>query len=162
MGIGPKRTPEARSGEGEAPPLRPFARLYGAGAAQVTEVEDGWRITVVLPEAPPPCAPAAPASPPPALPDLRVPADWQGVLAAKDGRLGVVLLDEAPAWISDVQRALANGAEGVLVLRDGRACHATLEGAGGLNVWYRGQTPVIDASALLKRIEALEAALKPT
>lgn len=160
MGIGPKQQQVVFSeGADGAAPARPFPKLYGGGAAQVVEVEDGWQVVVVLPEPPPPPPPPAPAAPPDVR-EIRVPADWEGALVVKDGRLSVVVLEEAPAVVRALAGLVASKAEGTLGLQaNGTLFVATLEGSGGINIRFSGSTPVVDATPLLKRIEALEAAL---
>ena len=161
MGIGPKKVPApavfSEDADGVAP-ARPYPRLYGEGAAQVREVEDGWAVCVALPPAPPPAPPpAAPA--PPDVREVRIPPDWDGVLVVQGGRVGVVQMEEAPEVVRALSRLVGPGACGYLHVIDGALNIGTLEGAGGINVRFAGSNPVVDATPLLKRIEALEAAL---
>lgn len=157
MGIGPKQAVVFSEGADGVAPARPYPKLYGGGIAQVVEVEDGWRVSVVLPEvaAPEPLPPAAP----PDLREVRIPADWEGVLVVRGGRVGVVALEEAPEVVRVLSGLVGPGASGYLHVVDGALALGTLEGAGGINVRFAGNHPVVDATPLLKRIEALEEAL---
>lgn len=156
----PARRPvpsEPSEGTGEAPPFRPYPKLYGGGAAQVVEVEDGYKVVVVLPDAPAPPMVSPPA--PPTIADIVIPVDWEGLLAVSDGKVRVYSPQSLPAAVGALERLGASGADGLVwVQPTGTFVQVVPEGSGGVSVSFKNGVLTVDASALQKRIEALEEA----